>query len=686
MKIKYYTLSLLAAAALLPLQVLAQNAKPFVVPELTSWQGGEGKFSPSGRIVLASKSKALRSAADALAADYQQMFGQRLQLVSGRAQAGDIVFALSSDSSLGEEGYQLDIRQQTTVRARTAQGAYWATRTLLQLSEQDAQRQLPQGSTTDIPQYALRGFMLDVGRKYIPIDYLRQLVKVLAYYKMNTLQLHLNDNGFKQYFGNDWAKTSAAFRLESTTFPGLAPKGASYSKREFIDLQLQAEAQHVDIIPEIDVPAHTLAFAHYRPELASKDQGDDHLDIFNPKTYEFIDALFREYLAGPNPVFRSKHFNIGTDEYSNATEELREKFRAFTDRYVRYVESFGKQAYLWGSLKHAYGKTPVKLDKAVVLAWSRDFLDASAAHKEGQRLVSIPDGYTYIVPAAGYYYDYLDTKLLYDKYTPALMDRSTRFEEQDSCILGGMFAVWNDHYGNGISVKDIHHRIMHALPYMALKTWTAGKTAVPYETMQRLSPTLSEAPGVHELGLWAKGEQREVLHLERLQPGAKLGAKLPEIGYDYSVSFTVEPREEAKGTVLLSSPTAKVYLSDPRQGLLGFARDGYLNTFRYRLPQSGSKVTITIEGDNEGTSLYVDGRLRERLSRQTLYAQPVGGDPALRLDQQYEAPDKFAPEVYQVPQRGRMFYVRTLVFPLEEAGQFKSTVTDLRVLNYKPKR
>ena len=123
MKIKYYTLSLLAAAALLPLQVLAQNAKPFVVPELTSWQGGEGKFSPSGRIVLASKSKALRSAAEALAADYQQMFGQRLQLVSGRAQAGDIVFALSSDSSLGEEGYQLDIRQQTTVRARTAQGA-----------------------------------------------------------------------------------------------------------------------------------------------------------------------------------------------------------------------------------------------------------------------------------------------------------------------------------------------------------------------------------------------------------------------------------------------------------------------------------------------------------------------------------------------------------------------------------
>ena len=61
--------------------------------------------------------------------------------------------------------------------------------------------------------------MIDVGRKYIPMDYLRQLVKVMAYYKMNTLQVHLNDNGFKQYFGNDWAKTPAAFRLESDFFP-----------------------------------------------------------------------------------------------------------------------------------------------------------------------------------------------------------------------------------------------------------------------------------------------------------------------------------------------------------------------------------------------------------------------------------------------------------------------------------
>ena len=60
--------------------------------------------------------------------------------------------------------------------------------------------------------------MIDCGRKFIPMSYLQDLVKIMAYYyKMNTLQVHLNDNGFKQYFDNNWDKTYAAFRLESET-------------------------------------------------------------------------------------------------------------------------------------------------------------------------------------------------------------------------------------------------------------------------------------------------------------------------------------------------------------------------------------------------------------------------------------------------------------------------------------
>lgn len=96
---------------------------------------------------------------------------------------------------------------------------------------------------------------------------------MMSYYKMNTLHVHLNDNGFRQFFGDDWNKTQAAFRLESTTYPGLTAKDGSYSKAEFIDFQKLAEEYGVEIIPEIDVPAHSLAFTHYKPEIGSKEYG-----------------------------------------------------------------------------------------------------------------------------------------------------------------------------------------------------------------------------------------------------------------------------------------------------------------------------------------------------------------------------------------------------------------------------
>ena len=67
--------------------------------------------------------------------------------------------------------------------------------------------------TVDVPVYELRGFMVDVARKFMPIDYLNDLVKVMAYYKMNALQVHLNDNGFRQFFGNALRRSFTKFRM-----------------------------------------------------------------------------------------------------------------------------------------------------------------------------------------------------------------------------------------------------------------------------------------------------------------------------------------------------------------------------------------------------------------------------------------------------------------------------------------
>lgn len=630
----------------------AVNPKPFVVPELKQWTGKDGNFTPGkdARIVCTSQNPELLRIARMFADDYQQMFGQTLSVAQGKATPGDFVLSLSADKKLGEEGYAIKITDRVAISAPTPTGLYWSTRTLLQLAEQNQERSLPQGTIRDYPDYPLRGFMIDCGRKFIPMAYLQDLVKIMAHYKMNTLQVHLNDNGFKQYFEHNWDKTYAAFRLESETYPGLTARDGSYSKKEFIDFQKQAASNFVEIIPEIDVPAHSLALTHYKPEIGSKEYGMDHLDLFKPETYEFVDALFKEYLEGDNPVFVGKRVHIGTDEYSNAKKDVVEKFRAFTDHYIRFVEGFGKQAVVWGALSHAKGDTPVKSENVVMNAWYNGYADPATMIKDGYQLISIPDGLVYIVPKAGYYYDYLNEPYLYKEWTPAHIGKAV-FDEKHPSILGGMFAIWNDHVGNGISVKDIHHRIFSPLQTLSVKMWTGAQTGIPYETFNEKRALLSEAPRVNQLARIGKKPEL-VYERSTVAPGST--SDYPEIGYNYTVSFDITGAKESEGTELFRSPNAVFYLSDPIRGMMGFARDGYLNTFPYKV-NPGEKATIQIEGDNCSTTLRVNGKVVDEMNTQKLYFN-AGKDS--------------------------MNYVRTLVFPLEKAGNFNSKVQNLKVYNY----
>lgn len=642
------------------------NPKPFVVPELKTWSGAEGQTALSGRIVV--KNAKLKAVAAALAADYKEMFGKELTIVNGATKGGDVVLSLKKDKALGDEGYTMNVGSAVEITAATERGAFWATRTLLQIAEQHKDGNLPKGKTTDVPEYKLRGFMIDCGRKFIPMSYLRDLAKIMAYYKMNTLQVHLNDNGFRQYFGGDWNKTQAAFRLECDTYPGLTAKDGSYSKQEFIDFQKLAEQNGVEVIPEIDAPAHSLAFTQYKNEIGSKEYGMDHLDLFNPETYKFMDGLWKEYIGGKNPVFIGKRVHIGTDEYSNAKKDVVEKFREFTDHYIKYVESFGKQTVVWGALTHANGDTKVKNKGVLMDIWFNGYADPVEMKKQGYKLVSIPDGLVYIVPAAGYYYDYLNCQYLYEHWTPAVIGNKT-FEENDPMIEGGMFAVWNDHAGNGISTKDVHHRVYPALQTLAVKCWTGKETKLPYAEFDSKRVELSEAPGVNELGRLGKPGS-VVLEKATVNAGETLNAE--EIGYNYAVTFTIDGKQEANGTELFRSANAVVYLADPEQGKLGFERDGYRNLFNYRIP-AGEKHTITIEGTNKMTRLLVDGAVKEELGPKTLYVMRDQD----RAHYQVKGTYTYEPVVYQPTDQ--IYYQRTLVFPLRKAGNFKSTITNLKV-------
>lgn len=637
------------------------NEKPFVVPELTHWSGATGSMKLSGRIVVTNKK--LQKTAEELKQSYALLFGTDLTVTTGKAKDGDIVLTTKQDKSLGNEGYRLSIGKNCQITAASTTGAFWATQTVLQMLQ--GQKDLPCGDAIDVPQYGMRGFMFDVGRKFFPISYLKNLIRIMAYYKMNTLQLHLNDNAFKYYFGNDWSKTPGDFRLESDTYPGLASKDGHYTKAEFIDLQKFAESLGVNIIPEIDSPAHVLAFTHYKPSLGSKEFGMDHFNLDNPEVYTFMDKLFDEYLSGKDPVFRGKYVNIGTDEYNNSTEDLREKFRSYTNHFLDLIKKYGKTPVLWGALNFAPGKTPVSSKGALMGMWSDYMAKAADMKAEGWNMICMPDASVYIVPLADYYHDILPNEDIYNNWTPANFEDTT-LVEQDPQIAGGMFALWNDLYGNGVTVHDAHIRILPVLQAMAVKCWTGQLTSLPYSTFESKRQLLAEAPGVNELGKVSK----QPIAVAELTPDKSLNLGQDAIGYGHKISFSIDCKPEQKGTVLTSNTNEVFYLSDPINGKLGFKRENYTDCFKYALPEEGH-VDVTIENTSTSTNLYINGKLTEKLEQVRIYMVNPN-DKANHMPG-----NSWQLEGYE-PKRS-MRYQRALYFPTQKTGKFNSRITNFKV-------
>ena len=179
---RIHTLAALLCCIVLGLS--AQNAKPFVIPELKEWKGTTGEFTlnEQTRIVYPKNQPELQRIAQMVADDCKEMFNHTPVIAEGKGQKGDIILALKKDKKLGKEGYAINISDRITLSAPEAVGVYWGTRTLLQMAEQNLS--LPKGVIRDFPDYGIRGFMIDCGRKFIPMHYLRDYVKIMSYYKM----------------------------------------------------------------------------------------------------------------------------------------------------------------------------------------------------------------------------------------------------------------------------------------------------------------------------------------------------------------------------------------------------------------------------------------------------------------------------------------------------------------------
>ena len=642
-------ISILCILLLLGMVTNAQVNIPQVIPSLQNWKARKGKLelSETGKIIVAPEAESLlKETAEIVAKDLKDMFGWNYQVISGKPEKYSIYLSLrNSLSPLKEEGYEMDINNRVTIEASTVKGVFWGTRTLLQMLHNQPSG-IMQGQTSDYPQYSHRGMMIDVARKFFTIDYLKDYIKILSFYKMNELQIHLNDNGFVEFFDNDWKKTYAAFRLESDCFPGLTAKDGSYTKEEFRDLQKMAARYGINIIPEIDVPAHSLAFTHYNPNLAAdkKEYGMDHLDLYKKEVYNFLDTLFNEYLAGDEPVFLGPDIHIGTDEY-NLKEA--EQFRYFTDYYLKYVSGYGKNPRLWGSLKHMKGDTPVHLKGKTVNAWNYNWMDMETALKEGAKVINTCDAFLYIVPSVNYYHDFLEYKWLYEKWSPRMMKKGDMIEDSPN-LSGAMFAVWNDRVGNGISQQDVHIRTFPAMQVIAEKLWKGENTGnIPFDTFENLCKRTPEAPGIN---LQARVDGRKELtpygEEISLQGNDSILTSVSEIGYPYAVEFEIRPNAKANiDAVVFKGPHSVFITNWQNTGKFAFRRDGYEFVFHaYRLPvETWTKVRI--EGDKKGTSLYINGKLQERLEG--------------RIGVSYNL---------KAQKKDSIWYQETLIFPLQQIG------------------
>ena len=630
------------------------NAKPAVIPELAEWKGakgGEFAVKDGSRIVVANKDKAaLQRAATEFQKDYKDLFGKDLEIVyADSANAGDFFFTLvEAGTGLKEEGYNLKIGDSVTVEAETSTGAYWATRSILQILKQ-TDGTIAKGEARDYPKYEVRGFMLDVARRPFSKKIVDEVAKTMSWYKMNDLQLHLNDNYIflEEYTkaGEDPMTAYEGFRLESNIKADgnlnkvdLTSDDIYWTKDEMRSMIQDYREIGMNVVPEFDTPAHSLSFTKVRPDLRFGTSGreNDHFNLHDKysDSLEFVTGLWDEYLKGDNPVFdQGTTVNVGTDEYDG---RYAEQFRQFTDDLLAHVQENGNQVRLWGSLSMRKGNTPVRSEDVQMNIWNDGWANPKEMYKEGYDLIDMNDGTVYIVPAAGYYGDYLNKQHLYSNYDPAKRMGVPVGSEQ---TLGGAYAIWNDMVdkkANGLSEMEIYDRFNDAAPFYASSLW--GDEEKTYAEATEVSEAVGEAPRTNAYDkVDSKGDTivsydfdeglndesgngydaKDAVNAKVEDKAFVLNGKesyvstpLDRVGPGKELSFDITMKKPGMPGEILFEADAEYGTYDIRimeDGTLGFTREGYDYSFGYKLPVN-QKVSLTIRTDGDVTSLIADGK------------------------------------------------------------------------------
>ena len=372
-------------------------------------------------------------------------------------------------AGMPSEAYELQIkRNRIIIRSSDDAGRFYAEQTLKQLAEAEI---MYCGTITDKPRYEWRGFMLDEARHFFGKEQVKELLDMMARYKLNRFHWHLADD--------------QGWRVEIKAYPELCIIGAIgcesdpsaparfYTQDEIREILAYAAERHIEVIPEIDMPGHATAFTNSFPQLTA---GYRTVNPAKEELYDVLGTIMKELAE----LFPGRYIHIGGDEVSTrGWEELPEMEafmkendiasyseiqKYFEHRYTDIVVKNGKKAIAWDDVISG------DLDKEnTILQWWR------ADHPESlEKCIEI--GYrTIICPYDPFYMDYIqdirckEGHLVWVSYVNAI-EEIYNFDIKDSpLVMGVQGNLWTERVITG---ERIDYMIFPRLIAVAERGWT----------------------------------------------------------------------------------------------------------------------------------------------------------------------------------------------------------------------
>ena len=470
-----------------------------VIPIPVSVQTGKGNFAlaKTSFIELKTNDADARQIAGFLSKKLSAPtgFAMPITLTASSNSNGNISISLNNDKSLGNEGYSLEVTPRiVSLSANKPAGLFYGMQTLVQLLPKEIESKttvknvswaIPCVTIKDYPRFGWRGLLLDVSRHFFTKEQVKIFVDNMVRYKYNLLHLHLTDDQgwrieIKSYPNltkvgawranreGAWGNTTAPDPSEPRTYGGF------YTQDDVREMIQYAKDRFVTILPEIDVPAHSMAALAAYPELSctpgtyavnvgeefqvwdsmgNRALIDNTLCPANEKVYEFLDKVFSEVAK----LFPFEYIHVEGDEAaknfwqkSEQVKELmqREGFKNmeevqsyFMKRVGKIVQSKGKKMIGWDEILQG-GLAP----NAAVMSW-RGMKGGIDAAKQGHHVVMAPLDYTYVDLMQG------DPYVEPPEFATLLLDQSYKFEPvpegiDPKLILGGEACLWSEHNTN----------------------------------------------------------------------------------------------------------------------------------------------------------------------------------------------------------------------------------------------